>query len=212
MSKVGLIDGYYHFIDNRDNAIMTRMVCFHDALTTPEGTRVTQRQLEEFGTRWIPGTFSDEDRRATRPKQGQKKGKKSTAAAPSAPAVPRTRVVDLIQLNNNELVLFSPYFRKRGTASRLITIGDRNGQGQRRSKGVKAKIVANLVLDKAPKFAGGISVAPPTKLTLNRAQKNRKHNVPRPISSQQFACKQRKRRLTTGLLLRAQVDNLTWHQ
>ena len=41
MSKVSLVDGCYRFIDNRDNATM-RMVCFHDALTTPEGTRVTQ--------------------------------------------------------------------------------------------------------------------------------------------------------------------------
>ena len=171
MSKVGLVDGCYRFIDNRDNATMTMMVCFHDALTTPEGTLVTQQQLEEFGTRCIPGTFSDEDRRATKTKQGQKRGKKSTAAAPSALAVPRTRAVDHTQLNNNKPVLFSPSFRKRGTASRPITIGDGDGQDQCRSKGVKAKIVANLVLDKAPKFADGIAVAPPTKLTLNRAPK-----------------------------------------
>ena len=89
MSKVGLIDGYYHFIDNRDNAIMTRMVCFHDALTTPEGTRVTQRQLEEFGTRWIPGTFSDEDRRATRPKQGSKEGKEVDSRRPKCSSRPK---------------------------------------------------------------------------------------------------------------------------
>jgi len=108
VSKAGLVVGCYRFIDNHDNTTMTRMVCFHDALTTPEGTRVTQQQLEEFGTRWIPGTFFDEGRRAAMPKQGQKKGKKSTAAAPSAPAVPRTRAVDLIQLNKDEPVLFSP--------------------------------------------------------------------------------------------------------
>lgn len=64
MSKVGLVVGCYHFTDNHDNATVTRMVCFHNALTTPEGTRVTQQQLEEFGTRWIPGTISDKDRRA----------------------------------------------------------------------------------------------------------------------------------------------------
>lgn len=38
VSKVGLVVGCYRFTDNHDSATMTRMVCFHNALTTPEGT------------------------------------------------------------------------------------------------------------------------------------------------------------------------------
>ena len=81
VNKVGLVVGCYRFIDNHDNATVTRMVCFHDALTTPEGTRVTQQQLEEFGTRWIPGTFSDKDRRAD--------GQSELAPAVEQPTTPR---------------------------------------------------------------------------------------------------------------------------
>jgi hypothetical protein len=81
VSKVGLVVGCYRFTDNHGNATMTRMVCFHSALTTPEGTRVTQQQLEEFGTRWIPGTISDKDRRAD--------GQSDLAPVVEQPATPR---------------------------------------------------------------------------------------------------------------------------
>jgi len=40
VSKVGLVVGCYRFTDNHNNATMTRMVCFHNALTTPEGTEL----------------------------------------------------------------------------------------------------------------------------------------------------------------------------
>jgi hypothetical protein len=49
VSKVGLVVGCYRFTDNHDNATMTRMVCFNNALTTPEGTELHNNSWRNSG-------------------------------------------------------------------------------------------------------------------------------------------------------------------
>lgn len=201
VNNVGLVIGCYRFIDNDDNATLTRMVCFHDSLTIPKGTRVTQQQLEQFGTRWVPGTFSDPDpcavpsrRPSKKVKKPKAKGKelngkgqrrslheakaKAGAVAPTAPVVPRTQIVDLAQADNdNEPVLIDPSSKKRRARSRAVTIEATDGQHQRRSKRIKTQHAVSIIHEE-PQLANAIvpelltTPAPTPAPKIDRKRKN----------------------------------------